>query len=248
MANMTRAFFKPESAPLARRDVNRWLIAGAVGSLPVLALAQAKALAGLSSGDASAGVKALLTQGAGAAVDLLGQSGGFLNNPLVRIPLPGQVQKAAKLMRQFGLGAQVDGVETAMNHAAEQAVPQGKEVLLGAIQTMSVTDAKGILTGGETSVTQFFQTKTRGGLTERFTPIVQQTTDQVGLVQQYNQLAGKAARYGLLKQQDANLAGYVTGKTVDGLFTVIGQQERALRADPVSAGSALLTRVLGGLR
>ena len=238
----------PSSALLARRDVHRWLLAGAASSLPMLALAQANLLAGLSSGDASASVKALLTQGAGAAVDMLGQSGGFLNNAQVRIPLPGQLQQAAKLMRQFGLGSQVDGIETAMNSAAEQAVPQGKDVLMGAIQTMSVSDAKGILTGGETSVTQFFQTKTRGGLTERFTPIVQQTTDQVGLVQQYNKLAGKAAKFGLLRQQDSNLAGYVTGKTVDGLFTVIGQQERSLRADPVSAGSALLTRVLGGLR
>jgi hypothetical protein len=113
---------------------------------------------------------------------------------------------------------------------------------------MSVSDAKAILTGGDTSVTDFFSGKTRTSLTERFTPIVRQTTDQVALAQQYDQLAGKAARYGLLRQQDANLAGYVTGRTVDGLFTVIGQQERALRQDPVSAGSALLTRVLSGLR
>ncbi|ARU05961.1 hypothetical protein CCO03_15940 [Comamonas serinivorans] len=240
------------SPTLSRRQLQRWLLAGAAGGLSLnwaaLAQAQASALASLTNADASAGVKALLTQGAGAAIDLLGQSGGYLNNPLVRIALPSQLNQAAKLMRQFGLGAQVDGIETAMNSAAEQAVPQGKDVLLGAIQGMSVSDAKGILTGGDTSVTDFFSSKTRGGLTERFTPIVQQTTNQVALVQKYDQLAGTAARYGLLRQQDANLAGYVTGKTVDGLYTVIGQQERALRQDPVSAGSALLTRVLGGLK
>ncbi len=248
---MTQARSNPNlDAPLARRDFQRWLLAGAAASLPMtwVTLAHATALSQFSNADASASVKALLTQGAGAAVDLLGKDNGFLNNPLVRIPLPAQVQKAAKLMRQFGLGAQVDGVETAMNHAAEQAVPAGKEVLMGAIQTMSVSDAKAILTGGETSVTDFFSSKTRGGLTERFAPIVRKTTDQVALTQKYDQLAGKAAKYGLLKQEDANLSGYVTGKTVDGLFLVIGQQERALRQDPVSAGSALLTRVLGGLR
>jgi hypothetical protein len=236
----------PSSGAPSRRDAARWLLAG----LPLgwAALAQASALAQLSNADAAAGVKALLTQGAGAAVDLLGRSNGFLGNPQVRIPLPGQLQQAARLMRQFGLGAQVDGVETAMNRAAEQAVPQGRDVLMGAIQSMSVSDAKAILTGGDTSVTDFFSGKTRTSLTERFTPIVRQTTDQVALAQQYDQLAGKAARYGLLRQQDANLAGYVTGRTVDGLFTVIGQQERALRQDPVSAGSALLTRVLSGLR
>lgn len=236
--------------PNQRHTLSRRHAALLLASLPLasVALAQANVLAQLTNADAASGVKAMLAQGAGAAVDLLGRSGGFMANPLVRIALPGQLQKAARLMRQFGLGAQVDGVETAMNRAAEQAVPQGKEVLMNAISSMSVVDAKNILTGGDTSVTDFFSQRTRASLTERFSPIVRQTTDRVALAQQYDQLAGQAARFGLLKQQDANLSGYVTGKTVDGLFTVIGQQERALRQDPISAGDALLTRILSGLR
>lgn len=210
--------------------------------------AHALSLSQLTSAEASSGVKAALTQGAEAAVALLGKPGGFLSNPQVRIPLPGQLNDAAKLLKRFGMGQRVEELEVTLNRAAEAAVPEGKAVLLQAVQSMTVADAKQILAGGETSVTQFFAGKTRGPLGERFLPIVTRETEQLGLVQQYNQLAGKAAGFGLLKSEDANLAQYVTGKTLDGLFTVIGEQERQLRRDPVGAGSALLQKVFGALK
>ena len=210
--------------------------------------AQALSLADLSNADASSGVKAALEHGALAAVGLLGQSGGFLNNPQVRIPLPGYLNDAAQLMKRFGQGARIEELETAINRAAELAVPMGKQVLVGAVRSMNVQDAKNILTGGTTSVTQFFAEKTRVPLGQKFLPIVAQATDKVGLAQQYNAFAGKAAGFGLLRQEDASIEQYVTGKTLDGLFTVIGEQEQQLRQNPAAAGSAILKKVFGALK
>ena len=224
--------------------------AGTLGALILLATTQARALSlpGLSNADASSGVKAALEQGALAAVALLGQSGGFLNNPSVRIALPGYLNDAAQMMKRFGQGKRIEELETSINRAAEAAVPMGKDLLIGAVQSMSVTDAKNILTGGDTSVTQFFSSKTRAPLGEKFLPVVTQATSQVGLAQQYNAFAGKAVGFGLVKKEDARIEDYVTGKTLDGLFTVIGEEERKLRQNPAAAGSALLQKVFGALK
>ena len=224
--------------------------AGALGALLLLATTQARALTlpGLSNADASSGVKAALEQGAIAAVALLGQSGGFLNNPSVRIALPGYLNDAAQMMKRFGQGKRIEELETSLNRAAEAAVPMGKDLLIGAVQSMSVTDAKNILTGGDTSVTQFFAEKTRAPLGERFLPIVTQSIEKVGVAQQYNAFASKAAGFGLVKKEDANLSQYVTGKTLDGLFTMIGEEEKKIRQDPVGTGSAILQKVFGATR
>ncbi|MBN9342475.1 MAG: hypothetical protein ABT02_03400 [Comamonadaceae bacterium SCN 68-20] len=221
--------------------------ASALGLLLLAAHQRALAvsLAQLSNADAASGVKAALARGAEVAVDLLGRTDGFLGNPQVRIGLPGQLEDAAKLMRRFGQGQRIDELVTTINRAAETAVPMGKDLLVGAVQSMSVQDAKNILTGGDTAVTQFFAGKTRAPLGERFLPVVTQATDKVGLAQQYNAFAGKAAGFGLLKAEDANLQQYVTGKTLDGLYFMIGEEERKIRNDPVGTGSALLQKVFG---
>ncbi|MFY3384464.1 DUF4197 domain-containing protein [Paracidovorax sp. MALMAid1276] len=205
-------------------------------------------LASLTSAEASRGVKAALTQGAQAAVQLLGRTDGFLGNPRVRIGLPGYLEDAGKVLRSMGQGRRVDELVTAMNRAAEAAVPLGKDLLVQAVQTMTVTDAKNILTGGSTSVTAFFAEKTRAALAERFLPVVQQATDQVGLAARYNAVAGKAASFGLLRPEESNVAQYVTGKTLDGLYTIIGEEERRIRQNPAGAGSDILRRVFGVLR
>lgn len=210
--------------------------------------AGAQTLASLSPADATAGVRAALERGAGLAVDLLGRPDGFLGNPKVRIPLPGFLDDVAPLLRNLGQGRRVDELVTAMNRAAEMAVPLGRDILLNAVRTMTVTDAKNILTGGDTSVTDFFAGRTRVPLAERFLPLVRQTTERVALAQKYNDLAGRASRLGLLQPQDADLPQYVTGKTLDGLYLVIGEEERKIRRDPVATGSQILQKVFGALR
>ena len=222
----------------------------AVALLGALALRQAHALtlADLSNADASRGLKTALEKGALLAVGLLSAPDGFLGNEKVRIPLPGYLNDAANLMRTFGQGARVDELITAMNRGAESAVPMAKDLLVNAVRTMSVTDAKGILAGGNTAVTEFFASKTRPALATKFLPVVTKATEKVGLADKYNQLAGKAAELGLVKKEDANIQQYVTGKTLDGLFFMISEEEKKIRQNPVAYGSAILTKVFGALQ
>ena len=213
--------------------------------LPAAALPGA-AFAGLfSETDAAAGVRTALERGASSAVSLLGRSDGFLGNPKVRIELPGFLKDAAKLLKATGQGKRVDELVTAMNRAAEAAVPEAKALLLSAVKAMSVEDATKIVKGGDTSVTQFFTTKTREPLGVKFLPIVEKATEKVSLAKKYDALAGKASGLGLMKKEEANLNGYVTGKALDGLYVMIGEEEKKIRKDPIGTGSAILKKVVG---
>ena len=211
------------------------------------AIAQAGSLDAISAGDASAGVKEALAKGADYAVASLGKENGFLGNSKVKIPLPGYLQKAEKGLRMFGMGKQADELMETMNHAAENAVAEARPILSESIKKMSVDDAKGILTGGEGSVTKYFKRTSSEQLTEKFTPIVKASTKKLQLAEQYNQFAGKAASSGLIDKKDADLDSYVTQKAMDGLFLMIAEEEKKLRSIPVGAGSDLLKKVFGAL-
>jgi hypothetical protein len=213
----------------------------------VATLAQAGALDAISTGDASAGVKEALSKGADYAIASLGKSGGFLGNDKVKIPLPGYLQKAESALRMFGMGKQADQLVETMNHAAENAVAVAKPVLVDSIRKMSVQDAKGILTGGDDSVTQYFKRTSTEQLTAKFMPIVKKETGKLQLAEQYNQFAGKAASAGLVDKKDADIDSYVTHKAMDGLFLMIAEEEKKLRANPLGAGSDLLKKVFGAL-
>jgi hypothetical protein len=201
----------------------------------------------LSTADINAGLKEALTRGAGAAVAQLGQKDGFFGNAALKIPLPPSLQKAEKAMRLFGMGKQADELVLSMNRAAEAAVPHAKTLLVDAVKAMTLEDAKGILTGGQTAATDFFRSKTEAQLTERFGPIVKASTDKVGLAQQYNQYAGAAAQFNLIDKKQASVEQYVTQQALDRLYTVIGEKEAALRANPMQAGSDLLKKVFGAV-
>ena len=218
------------------------------GGLWGLAAWPAADAAELSQGDAAAGIRAALERGAASAVSLLGRSGGFLDNPKVRIPLPGFLNEAAKLAKFTGQQQRVDDLITAMNRAAEAAVPQAKTLLVNAVKSMSVEDGKQILTGGDNSVTQFFSRKTRAPLSVKFLPIVTKATEKVSLADKYNAVASKVSSLGLVKKEDANIQQYVTGKALDGLYLMIGEEERKIRQDPIGTGSAILQKVFGALK
>jgi hypothetical protein len=204
-------------------------------------------VAGLSNQDASRGIKGALLQGVSSAVWKLGVPGGFLDNPKVRIPLPPALEDLSKGMRLLGRGKDADDLEVAMNHAAEQAVPQAKDLLVGSVRSMSVTDAKNILTGGDGSVTRFFREKTQSSLATRFLPIVKQATGRVGLAQKYDQLAGQGSKLGLIKGDAGSIEQYVTDKALDGLYLMIGEEEHAIRQNPAAAASAIVSKVFGAL-
>jgi hypothetical protein len=209
--------------------------------------AWALSLSDLTNKDASTGLKQVLSQGATQAVGLLGKPDGFLKNPEVKIPLPPRLKKAEKMLRMAGMGSQADELVTAMNRAAEAAVPEAKPLLLNAVKTMSVQDAKDLLTGGDDSVTRFFKSKTAEPLTQKFLPIVQKYTANVGLAQSYNQLAGKGLELGLIKPEDASIDTYVARAALDGVYKMIAQEEKAIRADPMKAAGAMAKKVFGAL-
>jgi len=220
------------------------------GLLSFLVMASAFALGidDLTNQDAARGIKGALTQGATSAIAKLGVPGGFLNNPKVKISLPPALDELAKGMRLMGQGKDADELVATMNRAAEQAVPEAKALMLDAVKTMSIQDAKKILTGGNDSVTQFFKVKTAAALTEKFLPIVKRATDRVGLAQKYNQFAAEGAKLGVIKADEANIESYVTEKALDGLYLMIGEEERAIRQNPAAAASAIVSKVFGTLR
>lgn len=211
----------------------------------VAAPVSAASLADLSNADAASGLKGGLAESASKAVSLLGAENGFYGNPKLKIPLPPSMQKVEGAMRMMGMKKQADELVLSMNRAAEAAMPEAKALLEQSIKQMTVQDAKGILTGGDTAATEYFKRTTEKQLTERFLPIVKKTTEKVGLAQQYNSIAGQGAALGLVKEDQATVERYVTQKALDGLYATIGEQEKALRANPVGATSDLVKKVFG---
>ncbi len=222
----------------------RQITLGAIGAA-WLGGAVGTAAAATSDADAASGIRAALERGTVAAVGLLGRQDGFLGNRKVRIELPGFLKDAAKLLRFTGQQHRVDELVTAMNRAAEAAVPEAKATLIAAVKSIGVGDARRIVSGGDDSVTKFFTSKTRAPLGEKFLSIVTRETARVDLAARFDAVAGKAAGMGLVKGDDANIERYVAGKALDGLYFMIGEEEKKTRQDPIGTGSALPARVFG---
>lgn len=223
-------------------------ILGFLLALVISCSASGAALEGVSNTEASSGLKQALADGSAAAVAKLGVENGFLNNPKVKIPLPPALKKVESALRFAGMKRQADDLVVAMNRAAEAAVPEAKALLVDSVKRMTVQDAKGILTGGDTAATDYFKRTTESQLTKRFLPIVKKATDQVGLAEQYNSLAGQGVQLGLIRQDQSTIEGYVTRKALDGLYLMIAEQEKAFRQDPLGASSDIVKRVFGAIR
>jgi len=202
----------------------------------------------LTNGDAVAGLKAALEKGSHAAVAELGRSDGFFGNPQVKIPLPGSATRAERAMRRLGMGKYADELVLTMNRAAEAAAPEARALFVDSIRKMSVQDAKGILSGGDSAATEYFRRTTREPLHGRFLPIVKRATEKVNLAHKYNQFADKGVAVGLVKKDDADLDEYVTRKTLDGLYLMVAEEEKKIRKDPVASGTAIIRKVFGALQ
>ena len=211
------------------------------------AFAASAALDALSARDAAGGLRAALSKGIDVAVAQLGTNNGFLNDPKVSIPLPSALAKAERALSLIGMGGQADELKATMNHAAEKAVAQAKPVFKQALQHMTLSDAKSILSGGDDAGTQYFRHATSAQLAEKFKPIVATETAKLGLTTKYNEYAGKAAQLGLLSAEDANLNDYVTARALDGLFSRIADEEHEIRKDPLGQASSLIKKVFGTL-
>lgn len=205
-------------------------------------------LSSFSNKDQVGSLKQALAQGAETAVSNLAKTDGYLGNIKVRIPLPDGLQKADKTMRRFGMGKYSDELITSMNRAAEAAVPEAKTLLVSAIKKMTIADAKGILTGGEDAATRYFRSNMETALSDKFKPIVGKAMQKVKLAEKYDQFAGKGEKFGLVDKRDAKLDDYVTRKALDGLFLMMAEQEKSLRANPLQATGDLTKKVFASLR
>jgi hypothetical protein len=193
-------------------------------------------------------LKNALDRGARTAVAQLGREDGFLGDARVKIALPESLRRAEKNMRRFGMAKYADELIVTLNRAAEAAVPEARQLFGDALRQMSVQDAKGILTGGETAGTAYFRRATADELTRRFLPVVRRATARVGLAQKYNQYAAHGVRVGLVDAEDANLDDYVARTALDGLFFMVAEEEKKIRRDPVGTASSLLQKVFGALK
>lgn len=205
-------------------------------------------LANISNKDQISSLKQALGQGVETAVSNLAKTDGYLGNPKVRIPLPENLQKLDNGLRRLGMGKYADELNVSMNRAAEAAVPEARTLLVGAVKNMSITDAKNILMGGDNAATQYFRANTETALSGKFQPIVVNAMQKVQLAQKYDQFASKGARLGLVDPKNANLEAYVTQKALDGLFVMMAEQEKAIRANPLQATSSLVKKVFSAIK
>jgi hypothetical protein len=214
----------------------------------VVSSASAAGLDDITNRDAVNGLKQALTNGAQAAVAKLGKENGFMNDARIKIPLPPSMKRAEAMMHSIGAGKQADDLVLKMNRAAEAATPQAKSLLVDAAKKMSVQDAKGILTGGPDSATQYFKRTTSDALAQKFKPIVKKAMAKVKLAQAYDEIAASGTKFGLVKEDDSNLEDYITRRTLDGLFVGIADEEKKIRENPKAAASSIVKKVFGALK
>ena len=202
-------------------------------------------LASLTSAQASGGLKEALTNGISAAISSTGRVGGYYDNPLIKIVMPEKLQRVEKGMRAVGMGPKVDEFVLSMNAAAEKSAPAAKSILMGALKSMSIEDAKGIVAGGRTSGTDYFKRTTSTEVGDAFRPIVNDTMAKVGVTQQFQALMGAAPPIPFVKTPSIDINAYVLEKAVDGLFVVMGQEETKIRTNPGAQVTPLLKTVFG---
>jgi hypothetical protein len=207
-------------------------------------LEQPKSTGGnLSDTDMTQGLKEALNVGTGNAVGLLSKTDGFFKDPNVKIPLPGAVRKVEGILKGVGYGEQVAAFELSMNRAAERAVPEAKNLFGDAITQMTFQDAEKILTGRENEATLYFKEKTSGRLRELFKPIAHDAMAEVGVTKNYQDLNQKLGSIPMGSQLNLDLDGYVTEKTLDGLFFMIAQEEKKIRQNPAARVTDILKKV-----
>lgn len=199
----------------------------------------------LSDDKIVAGLKQALQVSTGKAVALTGQPDGFLKNEAIKIVLPPKLETVGRGLRMLGMGSKVDELETGMNRAAEQATPQAKAIFIAAVKKMTFEDARHILTGDNTAATEYFKRTSSADLTTAFSPVVHSSMENVGVVKQYDRVI-QSAPGGNTLASEFDLDKYVVGKTLDGLFYMLGQEEKKIRQNPAAQTTALLKEVFGG--
>lgn len=198
---------------------------------------------GLSDERIGAGLREALQLATEKTVALTGRTDGYFGNPAIRIPMPPKLESVDKALRMVGAGSQADAFVLSMNRAAEQSAPAARQIFLDAVASMSFADARRILEGGNTAATDFFRARTTDKLTAAFTPIVKRNMDSVGVTRQFKELMTRFEAIPFMRAEAFDLDGYVVARALDGLFEVIGEQEKEIRANPGARTTELLRAV-----
>jgi hypothetical protein len=215
------------------------------GGLPQVPGSTGTGTGGLGDVRIGQALKEALQVGTANAVQLTGRTDGYLRNEAIKILLPEKLRSLESGLRMVGYGSQMDELVVGMNRAAEQAAPAAKQIFWDAIGAMTIDDARRLLDGGNTAATDYFKGKTTDQLTTAFRPVVEKTMGQVGVTRQYNELLGRARSIPFLNVEAYDLDSYVVGKGLDGLFHVVGEEERKIRTNPSARVTDLLRDVFG---
>jgi len=200
---------------------------------------------GLSEEKVIAGLKEALDVGTKKAVEKVSSLDGYYRNPRIKIPFPPKIDKTAIALRKIGLDKEVDRFVLSMNRAAERAAPRAVDIFVSAIKGMSFTDARNILQGDETAATEFFRSRTSKELSSLFRPVISGAMDEVGGTRNFKKLMKKYSALPFVKEEYVDLDGYVTGKALEGLFLMVGEEEKKIRKDPAARVTELLRQVFG---
>jgi hypothetical protein len=200
---------------------------------------------GLSSDEIAGGLREALRMGAEKAASRASAVGGFLDNPKIRIPLPDQLQTAANALKMVGMGSHVAAFEETMNRAAEQASAKALPIFGDAVSKLTFEDVEKIWKGGDRAATDYLERTTRDRLYQEFEPVVHTAAGEVGVTRSYESLIGQPGVASLVAGTDLDLDHYVTEKGLDGLFTLLGEEEQAIRTNPMARTTDLLKKVFG---
>ena len=209
-----------------------------------------KTLGGTSRGGSDdstiiSGLKEALSIGTDNAVKNVSQVDGYFGNQAIKILMPEKIQKVADILKNIGYQKQVDDFVLSMNRAAEKAAPQAASIFVGAIKEMTFEDARKILNGGDTAATDFFKSKTQDKIYSAFKPIISSSVDEVGVTHSYKEMMGKYETLPFMSTTSIDLDHYVTTKAMDGLFYMVGQEEKKIRTNPAARVTDLLKTVFG---
>lgn len=199
----------------------------------------------LSDAKISSGLKEALQVGADNAVKLTGRQDGYFKNAAIKIPLPKKLRTLETGLRAVGYGGQIDEFVLGMNRAAEKAAPHAKRIFGEAILQMSIDDARQILRGSDTAATEYFRAKTSEQLTAAFRPVVQQAMNDVGVTRQYRDLIDRYQNIPFASSPKLDIDSYVVAKSLDGLFYMLGEEEKKIRKNPAARVTDLLRQDFG---
>lgn len=216
-------------------------------ALPCVSLGRAQ-FGGLSDSKIVAGLKEALQIGAGNAVNLTGRLDGFFKNAAIKILLPKQLETVGKGLRAVSQGKMVDEFVLSMNRAAEKAAPQARKFFVDAIKEMTFDDARKILTGGDTAATEYFKEKTADKIATAFRPIIETAMNDVGATRQYKELTGRVRNLPFVRTESLDIDDYVVNKSLDGLFYMVGEEEKKIRKNPAARVTSILREVFGRRR